>query len=71
MATDIGEAQFRGRTIIESKVEPFPIVHWRGHGYPGFESTSTTVRHRYGDTVDDISPDVAVSSVSGFNENDD
>lgn len=39
-------------------------LHWRGHGYLGFERGFISVRYTYGDTVDDSASVVGCSSVS-------
>lgn len=60
-----------GNAIHGSDVKPMHALHWRGHGSLGSKSASTVVRDTYGDTVDDVLPIVAGSSVSSFVEDDD
>lgn len=46
-------------------------LHWRGHGYLGSRSASTSLLDTNGDTVENDVPGVTGSSVSGLIEDDD
>lgn len=43
-----------GNALVESEVELMLAVRWQGHGSLGFERTSTLLRDKYGDTVNDV-----------------